>query len=192
VTHLTMEELEAGLEEIRRAPKDVGVLELIVRRPRKGEREVLQEGALDLCEGLVGDGWKDRRSSRSADGLAHPDMQINVMSSRVAALVSQDRARWQLAGDQLFVDMDLSADNMPPGTQLAIGSAVIEVTQEPHTGCGQFVERFGLDAMKFVNSPLGRQLQLRGVNARVVQPGVIRVGDVAKKTLAVKCCEPLT
>jgi MOSC domain-containing protein YiiM len=92
----------------------------------------------------------------------------------------------------LFVDMDLSADNMPPGTQLAIGSAVIEVTQEPHTGCGQFVERFGLDAMKFVNSPLGRQLQLRGVNARVVQPGVIRVGDVAKKTLAVKCCEPLT
>jgi MOSC domain-containing protein len=192
VTHLTMEELEAGLEEIRRAPKDVGVLELIVRRPRKGEREVLQEGALDLYEGLVGDGWKDRRSSRSADGLAHPDMQINVMSSRVAALVSQDRARWQLAGDQLFVDMDLSADNMPPGTQLAIGSAVIEVTQEPHTGCGQFVERFGLDAMKFVNSPLGRQLQLRGVNARVVQPGVIRVGDVAKKTLAVKCCEPLT
>jgi hypothetical protein len=192
VTHLTMEELEAGLEEIRRAPKDVGVLELIVRRPRKGEREVLQEGELDLREGLVGDTWKDRRSSRSADGLAHPDMQINVMSSRVAALVSQDRARWQLAGDQLFVDMDLSADNMPPGTQLAIGSAVIEVTSEPHTGCGQFVERFGLDAMKFVNSPLGRQLQLRGVNARVVQPGVIRVGDVAKKTLAVKCCEPLT
>jgi hypothetical protein len=192
VTHLTMEELEAGLEEIRRAPKDVGVLELIVRRPRKGEREVLQEGELDLREGLVGDTWKDRRSSRSADGLAHPDMQINVMSSRVAALVSQDRARWQLAGDQLFVDMDLSADNMPPGTQLAIGSAVIEVTSEPHTGCGQFVERFGLDAMKFVNSPLGRQLQLRGVNARVVQPGVIRVGDVAKKTFAVKCCEPLT
>jgi hypothetical protein len=192
VTHLTMEELEAGLEEIRRAPKDVGVLELIVRRPRKGEREVLQEGELDLREGLVGDTWKDRRSSRSADGLAHPDMQINVMSSRVAALVSQDRARWQLAGDQLFVDMDLSADNIPPGTQLAIGSAVIEVTSEPHTGCGQFVERFGLDAMKFVNSPLGRQLQLRGVNARVVQPGVIRVGDVAKKTLAVKCCEPLT
>ena len=179
--HLTMAELEAGLEEIRRAPKDEGVLELIVRRPRKGEREVLEEAELDLVDGLVGDSWKNRRSSRMPDGQAHADMQINVMSARVIALVSQDKARWPLAGDQLFVDLDLSVDNVPPGTQLAIGSAVIEATGEPHTGCGQFIERFGLDATKFVNSPVGRQLQLRGINARVVQAGTIRVGDLAHK-----------
>jgi MOSC domain-containing protein YiiM len=183
VKHLSTEELHAGLDEIRRAPKDRGVLELIVRRPRRGEREVLQAGQLDLQEGLVGDSWKDRRSSRSADGRAHPDMQINVMSSRVIALLSQDKARWALAGDQLFVDLDLSAGNVPPGTQLAIGEAVIEVTPEPHTGCGQFVERFGAAAQKFVNSPIGRELQLRGINARVVRPGVIRVGDEARRIL---------
>jgi MOSC domain-containing protein YiiM len=179
--HLSTEELHAGLDEIRRAPKDEGRLELIVRRPRKGEREVLEEGRLDPHVGLVGDSWKDRKSSRSADGLAHPDMQLNVMSTRVIALVSQDKERWPLAGDQLFVDLDLSAANLPPGTQLAIGSAIIEVTAEPHTGRSQFVERFGADAMRFVNSPIGRELQLRGINARVVQAGTIRVGELAKK-----------
>jgi MOSC domain-containing protein YiiM len=179
--HLTMEELQAGLAEIRSAPKDEGVLELIVRRPRPGEREILQEGALAPDEGLVGDSWKDRKSTRSADGLAHPDMQVNIMSTRVIALLAQDKARWHLAGDQLFVDLDLSAENLPPGTQLTLGSAVLEVTDQPHTGCGKFVERFGLDAMTFVNSPLGRQLQLRGINARVVQAGAIRTGDVVRK-----------
>jgi len=179
--HLTMEELQAGLDEIRSAPKNEGVLELIVRRPRPGEREILEEGALDVHEGLVGDSWKDRKSTRSADGLAHPDMQVNIMSSRVIALISQDKARWHLAGDQLFIDLDLSAGNLPPGTQLMLGSAVLEVTDQPHTGCAKFVERFGLDAMKFVNSDLGRQLQLRGINARVVQAGAIHIGDVVRK-----------
>ncbi len=178
VKYLTMEELEAGLDEIRQSPKDKGVLELIVRRPQTGEREVLEEGELDLVEGLVGDNWRTRGSSRTSDGSSHPDMQLNIMNSRVIALVAQDKNRWQLAGDQLFIDIDLSAENLPAGTQLAFGSAVIEVTNQPHNGCKKFVARFGLDAMKFVNSPVGKQLRLRGINAKVVQPGVIRVGDI--------------
>jgi hypothetical protein len=182
VRHLTTEELEAGLANIRQSPKNNGVLRLIVRRPQVGEREVLDEGELDLLEGLMGDTWGIRGSSRTSDGSSHPDMQLNIMNSRVIALVAQESERWPLAGDQLYIDMDLSIDNLPPGTRLALGSAVIEVTAEPHTGCKKFVARFGQDAMRFVNSPLGRQLNLRGINAKVVQPGVIRVGDVARRT----------
>jgi hypothetical protein len=181
IKHLTMEELEAGLDEIRRSPKDEGVLELIVRRPSSNQREVLEEGELDRAAGLTGDSWRTRGSSRTTDGSAHPDMQLNIMNSRVIALVSQAKERWPLAGDQLFIDMDLGAENLPAGTRLALGSAVIEVTAEPHTGCKKFVSRFGLDAMKFVNSPVGKQLHLRGINARVVQSGVIRIGDVVRK-----------
>ena len=181
VRHLNMEELEAGLDAIRKAPKDEGVLQLIVRRPRIDEREILEEAELDPLEGLIGDSWNKRGSSRTPDGSPHPEMQLNIMNARVAALVAQDKDRWQLAGDQLYIDMDLSAENLPAGTQLAIGSAVIEVTPPPHTGCKKFVSRFGLDAMKFVNSAVGRELHLRGINARVVQPGTIRVGQVAKK-----------
>jgi hypothetical protein len=181
VKHLTMDALAAGLERIRQSPKDEGPLELIVRRLRAGEREVLVEGELDPVAGLVGDTWRTRGSSRTPDGSSHPDMQLNIMNSRVIALVAQNKDRWQLAGDQLFVDMDLSTDNVPPGTRLALGSAIIEITAQPHTGCNRFVARFGPDAGRFVNSPVGRQLQLRGVNAKVVQRGVIRIGDVTKK-----------
>ena len=178
---LTMAELEAGLDEIRQSPADAGVLELIVRRPQMGEREVLQVGELDRVEGLVGDNWSTRGSSRTPDGSAHPGMQLNIMNSRVIALIAQDKDRWSLAGDQLYIDLDLSADNVPPGTQLALGSAVIEVTDQPHTGCKKFVARFGLDALQWVSSPVGQQLQLRGINAKVIHSGVIRVGDVVKK-----------
>jgi len=184
VKHLTIEALEAGIEQIRQSPKDEGVLALIVRRPRTDEREVLQEAELDLAEGLVGDNWRSRGSSRTSDGSSHLDMQLTVMNSRVITLVAQDKDRWQLAGDQLFIDMDLSAENLPSGTRLALGSAVIEVTDQPHTGCNKFAARFGLDALRFVNSPVGRQLHLRGINAKVIQPGVIRVGDMAKKVQA--------
>jgi hypothetical protein len=179
--HLTTDELEAGLDEILKSPKDEGVLQLIVRRPDIGLRDVLEEGDLDLTEGLLGDTWKNRGSSRSADGLSHPDMQLNIMNARVIALVAQAKDRWPLAGDQLFVDLDLSASNLPAGVQLAIGSTIIEVTDQPHTGCQKFVERFGLDAMRFVNSTLGKKLHLRGINAKVVHPGRIRVGDIVRK-----------
>ncbi len=181
VKHLTIEELEAGLEEIRQSPKNGGEVKLIVRRPPENVREVLQEARLDLADGLVGDTWKIRGSSRTCDGSSHPDMQLNIMNARAIALVAQDPDRWQLAGDQLFIDIDLSDDNLPPGTHLTLGLAVIAVTDQPHTGCKKFVARFGTDAVKFVNSPVGRQLHLRGINARVVQPGVIRVGDLARK-----------
>ncbi len=181
IKHLTKDELEAGLDEIRRAPKDDGVLELIVRRPRVDEREVLREAELHLVEGLVGDSWFTRGCSRTQDGSRNLDMQINIMNARAAALVAQTKDRWQLAGDQLYLDLDLSAANLPAGTQLAMGSAVIEVTSPPHNGCHKFVSRFGHDAMKFVNSAVGRELHLRGINARVVQGGLIRIGDVAKK-----------
>jgi hypothetical protein len=179
--HLSMAELEAGLDEIRRAPKDDGLLKLIVRRPSVNEREVLSEGELHVDDGLIGDTWKDRRSKTTADGSPNPLMQINIINSRVAALVAQDETRWQLAGDQLYLDMDLSDENLPAGTRLSLGTAVIEVTEPPHLGCQKFVSRFGLDAMKFVNSATGRQLHLRGINARVIQGGIIRVGDLAKK-----------
>ena len=155
-------------------------MDLIVRRPGIGEREILEQGQLDLVEGLAGDNWRTRGSSRTADGSSHPLMQLTVMNSRVIDLVAQERVHWPLAGDQLFIDLDLSIDNLPPGTRLAIGSGVIEVTEQPHTGCKKFVERFGLEAMKFISSGQGKELRLRGLNARVVQPGEVRVGDVAK------------
>jgi hypothetical protein len=179
--HLTLAELEAGLPGALASPTDVGVLGLIVRRPEVDAREVLASGELDLVEGLVGDSWRRRRSSRTADGSAHPEMQLNLMNARVIALIARTKDRWPLAGDQLFVDLDLSEANLPPWTKLSIGSAVIEVTAQPHAGCGKFVSRFGVDAMKFVNSPDGRRLRLRGLNARVVQPGTVATGDMVRK-----------
>jgi MOSC domain-containing protein YiiM len=183
IKYLTTEELEAGLENIRQSPKDNGTLDMIVRRPQTEKREVLSEGKLDLIDGLQGDNWKARGSAATPDKSAHPEMQINIMNSRVIALLAQEKGRWQLAGDQLFIDMDLSAENLPAGTKLSIGEAILEITPVPHSGCKKFTARFGLEAMKFVNSDLGKQLHLRGVNAKVIQAGVIRTGDVITKIL---------
>src|ERR1700741_1185589 len=179
--HLTMQELEAAMDHLRQEPKDDGVLQLIVCRPEIALRAELDQADLDPVKGLIGDNWSVRGSSKTPDGSAHPEMQINIMNARVTALVAQEKERWSLAGDQLYIDMDLSKENLPAGTRIQVGSAVLEVSPLPHTGCHKFVARFGIDAMKFVNSDLGKQLCLRGINARVIQAGSIQVGQTAKK-----------
>ena len=179
--HLDTEQLESGLGHIRQSPKDLGAVKMIVRRPDIDERQILAKAELDVVEGMLGDNWASRGSSRTSDGSAHPEMQLNIMNSRVIELVAVTEERWPLAGDQIYLDMDLSKDNLPAGTRLQLGTAIVEVTSMPHMGCKKFVARFGLDAMKFVNSGLGKQLCLRGINARVVQSGTFSVGDVAIK-----------
>jgi|SRR5215216_2982220 len=179
--HLSLTELEAGMEIIRQSPRQQGVVRMIVRRPREDEREMVSEAELSLSEGLVGDNWKGRGSKHMPDGSANPGAQITVTNARLVELIAQSEERWSLAGDQLYVDFDLSDDNIPPGTRLSMGSAIIEVTAVPHNGCLKFSDRFGAEALKFVNSPEGKQLHLRGINTRVVQAGTIHVGDIVKK-----------
>ena len=165
--HRTLSELESRLDDVRDSPKERGTLELIVRRPAPAEREVLEEGVLDAVEGLLGDRWLE--STRGASGKrADPDRQLTVMNARSAALFAGVRERWALAGDQLYVDLD-------------VGQAVIEVTPPPHTGCAKFVRRFSIDAQKLTKAPIGRELKLRGINARVITPGTIRWGDPVTK-----------
>ena len=167
---LTTAQLESALPHLRATPRHAGTLEMIVRRPAEDGREELLEAELSLSEGLVGDNW--------SRGRANPLCQLTLMNARAAQLVGQSRDRWALAGDQLYVEFDLSEAHLPAGTRIAIGdAAVVEVTPEPHTGCEKFISRYGLDAMKFVNSIEGRSLNLRGINTRVVRPGTIRSGD---------------
>ena len=173
--HLTTAELEVGLEHIKLSPKNEGPVKLIVRRPERDAREILDQAELHPDYGLIGDSWRTRSEN------PRPTNQLTIMNARAIALFAQHKNRWHLAGDQLFVDLDLSSENLPPGTQLALGASVIEVSDEPHTGCKKFVARFGVDAMNFANSPLGRQLNLRGINAQVIRGGVVRIGDYARK-----------
>lgn len=174
--HVGAAELEAGLPTIEAAPRDEGRVELIVLRPANGERAVVDEAAIDVVRGVVGDNWSTRPNRRTADGRPDPRGQVTLMSARVAALLA-GVDRWPGTGDQLFVDLDLSEQNLPPGARLRVGTAVIEVTDKPHLGCAKFRRRFGEDALRFVNSPAGRSLRMRGMNARVVESGVVRVGD---------------
>jgi hypothetical protein len=178
-THRTTAEMEAALDRFRSSPRDVGRVELVVARPAEGERAVLDEGELTREVGLAGDNWRDR-ATRSGDA-PDADRQLNIINARLSGFVAVDADRRPLAGDQLHLDFDISHANLPAGSRLALGSAVIEITEPPHLGCAKFVERFGRDAMRFVNSPLGRELRLRGLNARVVVPGRVRPGDEVRK-----------
>lgn len=179
--HRSAGELTAGLDHVLRSPTEEGTVELIVMRPAENEREAVDEGMLDPDEGLVGDMWRRRGSSRSANGSANPDAQLTLMNTRAIELIAGGRERWPLAGDQLFVDLDLGFENLAAGTRLTVGDAVVEITALPHTGCAKFSARFGTEALALVNKPPGRELRLRGINARVVTPGTVRVGDSITK-----------
>lgn len=180
--HRDPETLLAGLDEVRESPRDEGVLTFLVSRPAPGERVVLDSGVIDAELGLEGDSWIARGSSRTADGSANPDAQVTVMNVRAARLVAATDERVPLAGDQLYVDLDLSTENLPTGTLLEVGEAVLEVTAEPHTGCAQFSARFGVEALRLTATPDGRFLRLRGINTRVVRPGAVSVGDTVRVT----------
>jgi len=172
--YVEADRLEAGLEHVLASPGDIGTVELVVRRPSEGERELLDEGVLDF-PGLVG----DRHTLRNDPNAG---TEITLMNARVVDLVADgDRERWALAGDQLYVDFDLTVENLPPGTRLQVGSALLEVTEVPHTGCAKFTARFGSDATRFINAKPHRELRLRGMNARVLTPGSVRPGDTIRK-----------
>jgi MOSC domain-containing protein YiiM len=177
---LSRQRLESGLGKIRESPADRGRVILVVRHPAVGVRELADEAMLDTVTGLAGDNWLTRGSSRT-DGSADPERQVTVMNARAAELVAGGTDRMPLAGDQIYVDLDLSVGNLPAGSLLAVGQAVLQVSDAPHTGCAKFAGRFGAEAMRFVNSRLGRQLRLRGMNAQVVQPGLVRPGDVVTR-----------
>ena len=181
VNHLDMNGLEAGIDYILDTPDDKGLVHMIVSRPETGIRKILKSASLDTIEGLIGDNWKDRGSSSTSDKSADPETQITIMNSRVIELIAQTNDRWKLAGDQLFIEIDISRNNLPPGSKLKVGSAVIEVSGKPHTGCQKFSQRFGLDALKFVSTPMGQELCFRGINARVMKSGIVTVGDVVNK-----------
>jgi len=181
LTQRTTDELDTHLDDIRRAPLDVGEIQLIVARPDTGERVALDEADLDTALGLVGDSWFVRGSSATPDGSANPEAQLTIMNARAVAAVAGERAYWALAGDQVYADLDISITNLPPGTRLRLGTALVEVSAKPHTGCAKFTQRFGLDAMRWVNNDEGKELRLRGMNCRVLEPGRFAIGDTITK-----------
>lgn len=179
--NLTFDELMGAWADMIPSPIESGTVEMIVRRPETDAREHIQEGQLSTVDGLVGDNWLARGSSSTPDGSAHPEAQITLMSTRIIDIIAQDKDNWDLAGDQFFVDFDLSMENLPAGSHIQVGSAILEISEKPHTGCAKFAKRYGAPARKFVMTDEGKQARLRGVNARVIQAGPVKVNDIIKK-----------
>jgi MOSC domain-containing protein YiiM len=169
--------LDGVLSSAASAPADLGTVRLIVRRPAVDLREVVDEARLDVEEGLVGDSWRARGNRHTPDGSADPEAQLTIMSAHAATAFAGAVEQWPQAGDQLYVDLDISETNLPSGSRLAIGDAEVTISAKPHTGCAKFSARFGKEALRVVSSPEGRALRLRGLNARVVVGGTIRSGD---------------
>lgn len=181
MTHVTTAIIEKQLPYVEASPKDNGVIKLIVVRPKTNKRQILDSCFISYEKGMEGDNWTLGCWKTTEDGSPHPDVQIAITNYRIHEIFSnldKDRA---LAGDNLFVDLDLSERNLKAGDRLALGSAIIKITSVPHNGCGKFKERFGIDALKFVNSPIGKQMHLRGIYAKVIQNGIVSVNDTIKK-----------
>jgi MOSC domain-containing protein YiiM len=179
--HLSLEELQECMSGILLSPKELGTLSAIVIRPETDARVSLQQCELSPEGGVHGDNWAKGCWMSLPDGRPHPDVQVTLVNARTIALIAQGEERWPLAGDNLFVDLDLSEDNLPPGTRLTVGSALLEITAVPHKGCRKFAARYGVDATRFVNSRDGLRLHLRGIYARIVERGVVAVGDTVAK-----------
>jgi MOSC domain-containing protein YiiM len=179
--HSSLEELRDGLAGILQSPKDRGILRAIVIRPETDARVSLPRCQISPEGGVHGDNWAKGCWMSLPDGRPHPDVQVTIMNARTIALIARDEARWPLSGDNLLVDLDLSADNLPPGTRLAVGSALLEITAVPYKGCRKFAARFGVEATRFVNSREGTRLHLRGIYARIVEAGIVTVGDSVEK-----------
>lgn len=180
MANLTTEQITERVSKLTPAPTDSGMVATLIVRPDTNERKIVPSIHVIPGEGIVGDNYLARGDKRTPDGSAHPEGQICLMNASVLdVLADGDTNKWQLAGDQILVDFDLSTDNIPGGTRLSIGTATFEVSNKPHNGCAKFAERFGMDASRFVNSD--KVQRYRGINVMVVTEGDVSVGDTISK-----------
>lgn len=171
-------DLETILEDVRNSPTEVGKILLIAVRPANGERLVVDQARMSTETGLEGDNWLDRSADK--DNVSRHN-QLTLMNSRFADAITPDGKGWELAGDQLYVDFDISLENAPAGTLLQVGGATIRISEEPHTGCAKFVRRFGREMLKMTQTDVGKDLRLRGVNASVIESGTVCTGDSIRR-----------